>query len=203
MKIIEKVKNFNYLLPITYFVFGLIMVIFPKTVTDVINYLVGGLLILFGINYIIIYLNNNKITKYSKYSLTIGIVPIICGVFLICNKVVIMSIIPFVAGMIILMDSFEKMKHAIDLKKLSYDQWWVELVTSVLFIVFGIIIILNPFEVTEMLIRILGIFFLVDCFIDVWTIFSYEKISIKTQNDAKIVVIDEKSSKNNWQTYIL
>ena len=31
MKIIEKVKNFNYLLPITYFVFGLIMVIFPKT----------------------------------------------------------------------------------------------------------------------------------------------------------------------------
>lgn len=197
MKLLEKVKKFNYLLPIMYFIIGLTMVIFPKTVTDIINYLIGGLLILFGINYIMIYLNNNKISTFSKYSLTIGIIPIICGVFLICNKVVIMSVIPFIAGMIILMDSFEKLKHAIDLKKLNYNEWWVELIVSVLFIVFGIVIILNPFEVTETLIRILGIFFLVDCFIDVWTLFSYEKISIKTQNDTKIVVIDEKSSKNN------
>ena len=192
MKIIEKVKGFNYFLPIVYFVLGLLMVIFPETINDIINYIIGGLLMLFGIDYIVRYLSNNKVTTYSKYSLTVGIVPIICGVFLICNPEVLVSIIPFVAGMIILMDAFEKLKHAIDLKKMNCDEWWVDLVVAILFIVFGIIVIMNPFDAAKLLIRILGIFFLVDCFIDVWTNFSYEKIKIKNGEDKKIVVIDEK-----------
>ena len=192
MKVIEKVKVFNYFLPIVYFILGLLMVIFPGTVNDIINYIIGGLLMLFGIDYIVRYLSNNKVTTYSKYSLTVGIVPIICGVFLICNPEVLVSIIPFVAGMIILMDAFEKLKHAIDLKKMNYDEWWVDLVVAILFIVFGIIVIMNPFDAAKLLIRILGIFFLVDCFIDVWTNFSYEKIKIKNGEDKKIVVIDEK-----------
>ncbi len=192
MKIIEKVKGFNYFLPIVYFVLGLLMVIFPETINDIINYIIGGLLMLFGIDYIVRYLSNNKVTTYSKYSLTVGIVPIICGVFLICNPEVLVSIIPFVAGMIILMDAFEKLKHAIDLKKMKYDEWWVDLIVAILFIVFGIIVIMNPFDAAKLLIRILGIFFLVDCFIDVWTNFSYEKIKIKNGEDKKIVVIDEK-----------
>ncbi len=192
MKIIEKVKGFNYFLPIVYFVLGLLMVIFPETINDIINYIIGGLLMLFGIDYIVRYLSNNKVTTYSKYSLTVGIVPIICGVFLICNPEVLVSIIPFVAGMIILMDAFEKLKHAIDLKKMKYDEWWVDLIVAILFIVFGIIVIMNPFDAAKLLIRILGIFFLVDCFIDVWTNFSYEKIKIKNCEDKKIVVIDEK-----------
>ncbi len=192
MKVIEKVKGFNYFLPIVYFILGLLMVIFPSTVNDVINYIIGGLLMLFGIDYIVRYLSNNKVTTYSKYSLTVGIVPIICGVFLICNPEVLVSIIPFVAGMIILMDAFEKLKHAIDLKKMKYEEWWVDLIVSLLFMVFGIIVIMNPFDAAKLLIRILGIFFLVDCFIDVWTNFSYEKIKIKNGEDKKIVVIDEK-----------
>lgn len=192
MKVIEKVKGFNYFLPIVYFILGLLMVIFPGTVNDIINYIIGGLLMLFGIDYIVRYLSNNKVTTYSKYSLIVGIVPIICGVFLICNPEVLVSIIPFVAGMIILMDAFEKLKHAIDLKKMNYDEWWVDLVVAILFIVFGIIVIMNPFDAAKLLIRILGIFFLVDCFIDVWTNFSYEKIKIKNGEDKKIVVIDEK-----------
>lgn len=192
MKVIEKVKTFNYFLSIVYFILGLLMVIFPGTVNDIINYIIGGLLMLFGIDYIVRYLSNNKVTTYSKYSLTVGIVPIICGVFLICNPEVLVSIIPFVAGMIILMDAFEKLKHAIDLKKMKYDEWWVDLVVSILFIVFGIVVIMNPFDAAKLLIRILGIFFLIDCFIDVWTNFSYEKIKIKNGEDKKIVVIDEK-----------
>lgn len=192
MKVIEKVKTFSYFLPIVYFILGLLMVIFPGTVNDIINYIIGGLLMLFGIDYIVRYLSNNKVTTYSKYSLTVGIVPIICGVFLICNPEVLVSIIPFVAGMIILMDAFEKLKHAIDLKKMKYDEWWVDLVVSILFIVFGIVVIMNPFDAAKLLIRILGIFFLIDCFIDVWTNFSYEKIKIKNGEDKKIVVIDEK-----------
>lgn len=192
MKVIEKVKTFNYFLSIVYFILGLLMVIFPGTVNDIINYIIGGLLMLFGIDYIVRYLSNNKVTTYSKYSLTVGIVPIICGVFLICNPEVLVSIIPFVAGMIILMDAFEKLKHAVDLKKMKYDEWWVDLVVSILFIVFGIVVIMNPFDAAKLLIRILGIFFLIDCFIDVWTNFSYEKIKIKNGEDKKIVVIDEK-----------
>ena len=90
------------------------------------------------------------------------------------------------------MDAFEKLKHAIDLKKMKYDEWWVDLIVAILFIVFGIIVIMNPFDAAKLLIRILGIFFLVDCFIDVWTNFSYEKIKIKNGEDKKIVVIDEK-----------
>ena len=49
MKLINKVKSFSYFLPIVYFVLGLLMIIFPGTVNDIINYIIGGLIILFGI----------------------------------------------------------------------------------------------------------------------------------------------------------
>lgn len=193
MKVINKIKNFSYFLPIVYFILGILMIIFPGTINNIINYIIGGLLTLFGLDYIIRYLRNNKVTIYSKYGLIVGIVPIICGVFLICNPNVLASIIPFIAGMIILMDAIEKIKHAIDLKKLNLDEWWIDLIISILFMVFGIVIIINPFKTAKLLIRILGIFFLVDCFIDVWNNFSYEKIKIKEGKTKEIIVIDEKN----------
>ena len=109
------------------------------------------------------------------------------------NPEVLVSIIPFIAGMIILMDAFEKVKHAIDLKKMNLDEWWIDLIVSMLFIVFGLIVIINPFKTAKLLIRILGIFFLVDCFADVWNNFSYEKIKIRDGKEKEIVVIDEKN----------
>lgn len=169
------------------------MIIFPGTINNIINYIIGGLIIIFGLDYIIRYLNNNKVTTYSKYGLTIGIIPVICGIFLICNPEILVSIIPFIAGMIIIMDAIEKIKHAIDLKKLNLEEWWIDLIVAILFMVFGIIIILNPFKTAKLLIRILGIFFLVDCFIDVWNNFSYEKIRIKNGQNKEIIIIDEKN----------
>lgn len=191
MKVLNKIKSFNYFLPIVYFILGLLMVIFPGVITNIINYIIGGLLILFGADYIVRYLGNNKVTSYSKYSLIIGIIPIICGLFLIFNTQILVSIIPFIAGLIILMDAIEKIKHAIDLKKMNLDEWWINLVIAILFMIFGIIIILNPFKTAELLIRILGIFLLVDCFADVWNNFSYEKVEIKKGKD-KVIIIDEK-----------
>lgn len=200
MKIINKIKAFSYFLPIVYFLLGLLMIIFPETINNIINYIIGGLIIIFGLDYIIRYINNNKVTTYSKYGLTIGIIPVICGIFLICNPEILVSIIPFIAGMIIIMDAIEKIKHAIDLKKLSLEEWYVDLIVAILFMVFGIIIILNPFKTAKLLIRILGIFFLVDCFIDVWNNFSYEKIKIKNGQNKEIIIIDEK---NNEKTRVL
>lgn len=193
MKILNKVKSYNYFLPIVYFILGLLMVIFPSVISNIINYIIGGLLILFGVDYIIRYLGNNKVTTYSKYSLIIGVVPIICGLFLIFNTQILVSIIPFVAGIVIIMDAIEKLKHAIDLKKMNLDEWWINLVIAILFMIFGIIIIMNPFKTAELLIRILGIFLLVDCFADVWNNFSFEKIKIKDGKIKEIVVIDEKN----------
>ena len=63
-----------------------------------------------------------------------------------------------------------------ELKKYGYDKWWAVLVVALLVFVFGIILLLNPFESLIIFIRILGTFLIIDGISSFITSFSYTKI---------------------------
>ena len=85
------------------------------------------------------------------------------------------SIIPFMAGLLILVESIDKFKHSFELKKKNYDRWYIIFISAMIIFALAIMLLLNPFESVKLTIRIFGIILLLDSLSDILTIRSYTK----------------------------
>ena len=61
---IKKIRNYSFAVSIVYIILGLLMILNPKFITDAINYIIGFLIILYGVIYLI---------NLSRNSLLLGI----------------------------------------------------------------------------------------------------------------------------------
>lgn len=174
MEILKRIKNMLAVNAILYTILGIVMIIAPGFVSDFICYLIGVLILVFGISMIITFFNESY-TAYAKGMLVLGLIASILGVYIILKPSFFMSIIPFMAGILILVESIDKFKHSFELKKEGYDKWYVIFTSAVILLVFSLILILYPFESVKLTIRVLGIILLIDSISDLLTIRSYTK----------------------------
>ena len=89
-------------------------------------------------------------------------------------------------------------------KKVEYKRWWIGLVIAILFVGFGIYMIVNAFNVSKLIIRIIGAILIVDAISDLWVYFCYKKYQptgglkskdikeISDVKEANIIAIKEK-----------
>lgn len=180
-----KVKAVN-VTPYIYMAVGLFMIISPKTISNFICYLLGGIILLFASNQIFSFIQD----KYSKFKLVLGTLALLLGSYIILNPESFISFIPFVAGVIILIDSVTKIVQSLDLKKSGYERWSHITITSILMFLFGLFLFFNPFDAIEIVIRILGIFLIIDGICEAVTSKAiYEKNinNPKKKNDSKVI----------------
>ena len=166
MEVINKLKRSAYFVSIIYIIIGLIMLLNPSFVRNAVNYIMGIIAILYGLVYLISMYQKRDVELFSKFDLLGGILCISFGLFLIVNPEVLFSLIPFCAGVIIFMDSITLIYQSISLKRLDISKWWINLVISLIFLVFSIYIIVNAKEISDLLIRIIGAFLILDAITD-------------------------------------
>ena len=178
-------KSIN-ITPYIYMAIGIFMIISPQTISNFICYLIGGVILLFASNQIFSFVQN----KYSKFKLVLGVLSLLLGSYIILNPESFISFIPFVAGVIIIIDSITKIVQSLDLKKNGYEKWSHITLTSILMFLFGLFLFFNPFDAIEIVIRILGIFLIIDGVCEAITSKAiYEKKIKKTSNkkDDKVI----------------
>lgn len=175
MKIIKQIKTNLINSAIVYIVFGLIMITFPEFINDFFSTIVGLVVLIFGASQLASYASFGSYTASAKYTLLLGLCLSIFGIYILFNPKFISSIIPTISGIIIIVDAINKIKQTIELKKVKYNKWWINLIASIVLLVLGIILIKNPFNAVSLMIRILGIIILVDGIYDLSTINLYSK----------------------------
>ena len=79
----EKKETKNLLNPIIYLVLGLLLMFKSNEVVELLFYVLGIIVIIYGIKSFILYYQNKEIVQYKNINLTIAIVSIIIGVLLI------------------------------------------------------------------------------------------------------------------------
>lgn len=174
MDIFKKMKKMLAVNAILYTVIGIIMIIFPSFVSDFICYLIGVLVSIFGLTMIMNYFSSGY-TAMAKGTLILGIAGVIFGVYILLKPKFFASIIPFMAGLLILVESIDKFKHSFELKKKNYDRWYIIFISAMIIFALAIMLLLNPFESVKLTIRIFGIILLLDSLSDILTIRSYTK----------------------------
>ncbi len=172
---------------------GLVLLIWPGTTMRIVCTLLGGMLLIYGLAQIVIYLINKERTMISQGMMVFGIVLAVIGVWILMQPDMIIMAVPVIVGVLIVIHGVHNVVQAVALKRDGYDRWWLALVFAALTVVLGGILVYNPFEVAETVVRFIGLFLIYDGVSDIWILSRMFKVKREKEKiiDVDYVDVDE------------
>lgn len=147
-------------------VFGLLLILQSEATIVTISYIIGGILVGLGAIAVLRFFKNSNDIIGSRLDIVYGIVCIIMGILVIRSPQAIASIIPFIIGIIIVINSATKLQYSLELRREESELWLSTLILSIVMTICGVVLIFNPFEGAKFITRIVGIFILIYAILD-------------------------------------
>lgn len=172
---------------------GLVLLIWPGTTTQIVCMSLGIVLLAYGIIQIVIYLFNRERTLISQGMMILGIIFAVVGVWILLTPEMIIMAVPVIVGVLIVIHGLHNVVQAIALQKDGYERWWLALIFGLLTVIFGGLLIYNPFGAVELVVRLIGIFLIYDGVSDIWILSRVFKVKRDKARiiDAEFVEVDE------------
>lgn len=157
MKWLKELKWDALMLSALDIMLGIVVLVLPETTARTLGYLIGAVLILAGAVSMICYLLRDAHQNYYHNDFLSGLVEIILGCLVLYKVEWIISLIPFVLGLLVLISGCSKLQDVIDMKRMGYGNWVIMLILAAVNVVFGIVLICNPFQAASLLLRMIGL----------------------------------------------
>lgn len=172
---------------------GLVLLIWPGTTTQIVCMSLGIVLLAYGIIQIVIYLFNRERTIISQGMMILGIIFAVIGIWILLKPEMIIMAVPVIVGVLIAIHGLHNVVQAIALQKDGYERWWLALIFGLLTVIFGGLLIYNPFGAVELVVRLIGIFLIYDGASDIWILSRVFKVKRDKERiiDAEFVEVDE------------
>ena len=142
---------------------GLVLLLLPSTLNNIIGFVVGGCLLIFGIIGIIKYIRNKEY-KFTS-SLVSGILYSALGIIVIINPSSVISLVTICLGLYLVINGILKTVFSFNLKKIT-TRWGGALVMGLLTIVLGLLLVINPFGSAVAITKLAGAFLVVVAIFD-------------------------------------
>ncbi|WP_276951766.1 HdeD family acid-resistance protein [Acetatifactor muris] len=155
-ELLKKVKWDAILSSLLYVVLGIVTLIIPETMIKTLGYLIGILLILVGAVSMICYLLRDNSLNYYRHDFGYGLVGIAVGILFLYKVEWIISLVPVILGILVLASGCGKLQNVIDMKRAGYGNWAAMLILAVINVIFGVILIVNPFDTVILLFQLVG-----------------------------------------------
>lgn len=130
-------------------VVGIILFMVPELPLDTVYYLLGILLIAYGIIRIIGYCSKDLYRLAFQFDLAFGILMILFGIMMIFQKNEMEKMLYISFGILILTDSLFKLQIAIDTKRFGMKRWVVVLILGIVSSIFGMLLLIRPIREAE------------------------------------------------------
>ncbi len=203
MEFFKKFKNMFILTSLIYIVLGIIMLLKPSEVASVIFYIIGGALILYGLIKGASSFSSKNDSIISRFELVFALIAVAAGFFIILRSDIILSIIPFVMGIVLIVDAIDRVRKAAEMKANNFDKWWVFLILGLVLAALGIILMTIPMSIATTIIRVIGAFMIYDGISDLITS-EFTLVCIKNrrkQLKLKILLMNRYKSKRALLLY--
>ena len=189
MKMLKELKWEAILTGVLYILLGIVALVIPETMQKTLGYLIGIVLIVAGLISIICYLLRDARENYYHNEFVFGILGIVLGAVVLYKVEIVISLIPFILGVLVLCSGCSKLQDAIDLKRLGYGSWLGLLI---------VVLIYNPFKAAILLFRVLGVVLILsgagDCFSTIY--FARKLRRFKQEQDALDSTFEEVDPKD-------
>ena len=150
LKKFNKYINISIILTLLFLALGILVVCFPTTSIKVIAIIIAILLIVGGV----LLISDYGISIFWVNLTAVGILSILMGIILLLYPDILVILIPIVVGMFVIQISLV-------LKDCGYNMWFLSIILSILTIVCGIIIMINPQSSSTALTTLFGILVMV------------------------------------------
>lgn len=159
-KNIEKMWTTSVITSTLLIILGLFLFFQPEATISIIAYTIGGIIIISGVGTLYKSFKKNQINGFNL-ELTLAVITIIAGLIVILNKEALASLFPLILGIWIIISSTTKLQYAFTLKTMNNQSWISTLIVAILMMLWGILLIVNPFKGALAITKLIGLFIIV------------------------------------------
>ena len=142
---------------------GIILINHPEDTIRYVSYILGALLIAFGVIRLNTYFSLREKFQYYDFNLMIGSLCFLIGLVIIIFGNTIASIFGIIIGMWIVLSSINRMHLSLKLKDSGMKYWYISLIVAILVLMIGLYIVFSP----ELILVTLGILLIIYSAIDI------------------------------------
>lgn len=157
----SKIKAIQILQAAGYILLGLFLVLKPDTSVWAICYGCGVIAAAYGLLHVL-QCRKGK----AKGELILGVIFIALGVFCLITPQTVVSFLPFLLGVVLMLDGISKIQRALDLRVLDAIGWGKLLTIGILLMIVGVALLFNPFGAVKMTMVFFGACLLIDGALD-------------------------------------
>ncbi len=162
---------------------GIFLLSKPEVTLHAISYVIGIILIVWGIIPIITFITNKEKESYLEFSFICGVFSCLFGIIIMINPNIIGSIIPFLVGTWMIINGIIKLSYSITLNKESNAT--ISIMISIIILICGLLLIFNPFGGAVVLTKLIGIFTIIYSLLDLIECFTLKRTVKKFNKDIK------------------
>lgn len=171
----NKMLWYSIITSVVTLILGIVLLFLPEATNKAVGIMVGVIFVLSGINAIYKYFHRDGAKLYSL-NIVFGIIFSLLGVVIILYPFSVMSFVTICLGLYLVVSGAMKVNYAFWLKKGNEESWLITLVTGILLIIFGIMVMFNPF-VSLTLTKLVGIFLIIVAILDITDAVLFKKRS--------------------------
>ncbi len=159
MGFLKQLKWSIIVLALAYVVLGVVLILYPVQTQTAVTYILAIALIAMGIINLIQYARLDATALVNSYDLVIGFSGIIGGILIIINVEKFAQMLWIALGFMVLISGVLKLQSSVNLMRLKSTSWHIPFALALINIVFGVIMLINPFS-DELFLIMLGIGFI-------------------------------------------
>lgn len=165
MENLRKTMNKNIIISVITFLLGLIIFVKPDATIKSIAIIMGIILIIMGSGPIVDLIRSEE--KKLSFAIAPSIILYVIAFVLFFSPELLVSIIPILIGISLIMSSAYKLQNIYNIKKMGnvFNMW--TLIITLIILVLGLLLIINPFGGALAITKVIGICLMVYSVLDI------------------------------------
>ena len=144
-------------------ILGFVIILAPEVVNNVLRFVLGGGLALFGVLEIVfVFAKPNGLLSVGR--IVPGVLSLAVGLVFFFRFETFVSLLWILLGVSLLIDGVYKLQYAFELKAVLVKSWWVNLLMSLAALVMGAVLMIQPFDLQNAMTVFAGILLAVNGF---------------------------------------
>lgn len=155
---LESVRLDLILTALAFVALGIVLLVWPGTTGKIVCMVLGAALLIYGVCQVVgFFLRSDEGWGSGAVYLLAGVGTLALAWFMLSNDGKgVLSILPLVLGAAVVVDSCMSLKRAFRLKELGMERWWIAALVAAATLLFGLVVMLNPFQSALLVIRVVG-----------------------------------------------
>lgn len=172
----KSIRNALFAVSAIYMLLGLALVIWPMESRKIICYILGGVLLAFGLFRVAGYFFRKDTAQGMRFDVAIGIFNVLIGLFLLCKAETVLAVLGIIVGVAILSDSILKLQMALDIRRMGGARWLALLISALVMLAVGAFLVFNPITGVAAATVATGVSLIIDGAANFWSVMESNRI---------------------------